>query len=114
MAKITQTPNLQAVTTWQDLRRFATTYFSSILQQINGNLDFVDNISAQQVSVTFSAANSIVPVAVSLGAVPTGFIVIKLSAPMIIYQPAGSNYTWLANQIFLQSNAAGTATLYII
>ena len=99
----------------QDFQRFVSNLFDNLFEQINGKLDFQENIRSSPLqTVVFTGSSDIHEITHNLGFVPHGIIPIKLSANAVIYAPSGSQYTWTSTNIFLQSSAAVTASLYII
>jgi hypothetical protein len=112
MAVVKAPNSFQGVKSLEDLARFLTNFTRALLQQVNGNLNFVQNISAYgPVSVVFATANSDVVVPHTLNRSPGGFIVINASKAMRVFQ---GNGTWTNTQIFLQSDTIATATIYVI
>ena len=115
MGKIANTFNVSNVNSLDDLRRFSSILDADIINQINGNLSFQDNLrTAGSYVVTFKSAMDIQTVSHNLNMVPQGVIEIYRTAAIITYAPQGNAYTWTSNQIFLQSNGAGSVTIYLI
>lgn len=107
MARITNISTLiQGIKTIDDLRRFVASALDSILTQLNGKLDFGDNIRTfGPVTVTFS---NTLPMKINhgLGRTPIGFFVTYLDRAAIIYVPNQTSFPWTDTQVFLQSNTA--------
>lgn len=115
MGRVKGVPSLSDVPTWQELRRYASIAIDRIMGQLNGGISFGENITASGPSVvTFASSADIQTVGHNLGRVPQGFIVVKLSAGITVYQPAGAENAWQSDKIFLTASGAGTATLYVI
>jgi hypothetical protein len=96
-----------------DFRRYSSALAAQIVQQMNGNLQFGANIaSSGLLSVVFPDASTVMTVNHRLGRVPVGYLVVFLTGAATVYVPQGYNFT--NTQIFLQSDSAVTAKLYII
>lgn len=108
--KLNAVQNISNVTTVSDLARYASIVFEQIESILNGGVTFTDNFQSAIVSVTFSAANTQVQIAHSLGRIPVGYILTKASAAMIIYDGGSAN---TANDIFLKSSAIGNAQILV-
>lgn len=97
---------IQGVETIADLRRFLANAMDSILTQLNGKLDFGDNIRTfGPTNVLFSTT---LPTKINhgLGRTPIGYFVTSLDAAAIIYVPNQTSFPWTDTQVFLQSNTA--------
>lgn len=94
----------------EELARFVEIYCDDVTAVVNGGLDFQTNFNAKIVSAVFSSANTTVGVSHGLGRVPSGYIVVGLSAAMTVFNGSGSNTT---SVIYLQASAAGSASLLI-
>lgn len=85
----------------------------AIVSEVNGSLDFVQNIRASGPStVVFPNSTDIVTVTHTLNRVPLGFIVINLDAAITLYKPASP--AWETGKIYLKSSGAGTAIIYVV
>lgn len=100
---------LSNVRNQEELIRYASQDISSIADILNGGLDFT-NFRAATVDVVFKAANSSQQVTHKLGKIPTGYIVVKKSVSMVVYDGVGDATD---QDIFLKSSAIGTARLVI-
>jgi len=81
-----------------------------IVDLVNGSIDVVDNVNVSSVSVTFSGASTTVEVPHTLGRVPRGYLVAKLSTGITIFDGSGTNTDSL---LYVQATGAGTATLLV-
>lgn len=110
MSKVTNSTQLQRV---PDDRKW--TYTSILFQQIqdilNNGILFGDNLNGQIKTVSFNAANTDVFVAHDLNRVTQYFIVLNLSAAMIVYKGSQAN---TVQGSFLRSSAVGTADVFLI
>ncbi len=106
--KITATSNLQQVKE-EELARYTDIFCQDVTQVVNGQLDF-SNFNAKSVSVTFLSANSTVAVNHGLSRIPLGYLVQSLTANMVIFNGTSGNTTSI---LYLQSSAAGTASLLV-
>ena len=98
--------SISQVTDLDSLRRYIAISFQTIQTALGNELSFSDNINCKIISVQFGAPNSDVTVAHLLGRPPIGYIPIRLSAAMTLFDgtknPTSSNIT-------LQSSAEGNA-----
>ena len=108
--KITQNPDVSNVPNLEDLKRFSSILFGQIASAVNGGLSLPDNFFGQAISVTFSAANTDTPLDHNLNKIVTNYIVLNRSANMVIFNGSGAS---TSSRIYLQSSAAGTATVYL-
>ena len=113
MARLKVIPDVSQSPSWVELMRFSSMLFQQIVEQINGNLQFGQNIrSAGPYQVEFANGTDPVAVAHNFGAVPSGFLVINLDAGIVVYKPSGLE--WTRSQIWLRATSAGSATLYLV
>lgn len=77
---------------------------------LNSGITFQDNIRGRVIDVVFSAANSEVAVSHGLNITPTGFISVKPTAAMVLYD---SGKAWDKNNVYLKSSAIGTARIFL-
>lgn len=107
--------DLQNVTQTQVLARFVGAAFNSILLQLNGKLDFGDNIRCSgPLTVGFTTSSDPVKIPHSLGRQPLGYLVIQQDAAASIYSPNQNMYPWNATQIYLSASAAVNAQIFVI
>lgn len=102
--------NIQSVTTIEDLVRMMYSFFKDLLRVVNGNLNFVENIQGQYVSITFTNTSDDFPLLHNLGHTATGYLVVKRSTNMSIYDGVSA---WDSTRVFLKSSAKGTALVFI-
>lgn len=115
MPLIKQFFSISQLNSWQEVQRFASAVLDNIVDVVNGQLSFVDNINADgPYTVTFSGSSDVKSIVHNLNRVPTGVIEIYRTAAITTYTPSGVAYTWTNNKIFLQSSGAGSVTIYII
>lgn len=115
MARITVANVLSNIPTMEDVQRFLSAFISQATQQINGNLQFNQNIaSSPMITVGFTNSSNIVGVTHTLGRVPIGFLVATQTAAASLYAAQGASYLWTSNKIYLQSNVGVTASIFII
>lgn len=86
MGKVVAKPNVSNTKNWEELQRYSSIVIQDIVNQVNGNLTFSDNMNVTIVEHDFTAVN--VPFAVEhgLGRVPKGYIVIGITANTAVYQ----------------------------
>lgn len=102
--------DLSGVKTQTDLQNFISQMLKTIVDAINGNLAFGDNVFVSKVSATFASANTQVQVSHGLGVVPKGYIVAGRTANFTVFNGTSTN---TSSNIFLQASGAGTATLLV-
>lgn len=113
MSTVKGLPNVSTVAKWEELRRFTAVAFDRLLRQVNGGLNFGQNIFASGPNtVEFSGSGDIVKVPHSLKKVPDGFIVINLTTAIILYKASAPE--WSASDIYLSANGAGIATIWVL
>ena len=94
----------------ENLRRFTAKTLSDVVDVINGNLDFGDNVRCKIQTVNFLASNSDTQIAHGLGYVPTGYIVVGQSATGTVYDGSQAKTN---RDIWLKCTAAITVKLLI-
>lgn len=108
--KITATNDFTNLETLEDVKRYASIAVGQIKDALNGLLTFQDNFQSQIVSVSFASVNTDVQISHSLGRVPTGYLHIRSTAAMVLYDGASANTDAL---LYIRSNGVGTATVLI-
>lgn len=99
---------------FDEFKRFVSNYITNITQIVNGGLDFKDNIrSSVLTSIAFDGI-TVQTIPHTLGFIPNGYLVVYLDAAAVIYKPVGVQYAWTSSVIYLQSNVAVNAKIYII
>jgi hypothetical protein len=109
MAKVQSYSNLGTLKTIADYVRYASPIILALVNQVNGGLQFDDNLKTQTVNVTFGASNANTKVTHNLGKATTTYIVAQLSAQASIYLGSGS----AMNVIYLKASSPCQATLII-
>lgn len=99
--------NLQDI---EEFRRIVSILLENVVSILNNGILFSDNFSSKIQSVEFGAANTEVQVQHNLNRIPTGYLVLKLSAAAIIYDGTTSNTNTNA---FLRASAPCTATIML-
>lgn len=99
--------------------RYASALLQEITQQINGNLSFVENITASGPHVLSftNSAGQIITVEHTLGKVPLGHITVSTgNQAAIIYRANETVHPWTATKAFFVSSVTATysATVYLI
>lgn len=110
MGKIKEIAEIRAVTSFEDLRRFVSLQFKQILEIVNGNLNFTDNLRSVILNVTFPAANQDVKILHGLGVVPKGYIVIDSRTALTVTRTQNST----DSEIVLSSTAAASDVKLLI
>ena len=109
MSKITASTDLDKVKP-EDLPRYLTLFAQDVAKQLSNSLDFATNFNGKEISVTFTAANTEVATAHTLGRAPSKYVVTSASTALSVYSGATSNSS---DTIYLKSSAIGVATLLI-
>lgn len=110
MPRITLPTQLQGVAKLEDLRRFTTAALEQIRRIVNGRLAFTENIRATG-PLTVVLGTSEVAIGHNLGELPTGVLVVRLSANAAVYD---GTTAWTADTIYLRASSAVTAVIYVI
>lgn len=110
MAKVKSPSDLGNLKTFEELRQYITIFLTDLISQINGNLEFAQNIKTQEVVVTFSAANTNTAIPHSLGRVPAGYIQVEAGAATSLYNGNVANTAGVFN---LRSSAATTVRILL-
>lgn len=106
--------NLQSVLDIPALRRFVGAALDSMVTQLNGKLDFGDNIRCVgPLSVVLSGTDP-VKVPHTLGRQPLGYLVIQQDAGQTIYAPNQVMYPWTPTQIYLVATGSVNAQVFVI
>lgn len=107
MSKITPI-DLTNLTDTNDFMRFCSQLVGTIVDTINGKLEFDTNLLTQSVSVTFSATNTDTSVSHSLNKTGVKYIVTSKNAACDVYNglTAASSST-----LYLRGTVATTVTL---
>lgn len=113
MAKLTVIPDVSQVNGLDEVKKFTAMNFKTIVNEINGRLNFVSNIEAAgPYQVEFPNGSDVVIVTHNLSRVPTGFLVINLDSGIVVFKPATP--AWTNSRIYLQATAAGSALIYVV
>lgn len=108
--KVSSAQDVSNVSSWEELRRFSSQAITSIMAVLNGKVGFNDNLDCIFQDVTFGAAGQEQAVQHRLGRVPLGYIAVKSSAAVLLYNGTKENTDSVLN---LRANAAGTVTILI-
>lgn len=101
--KLTLPRNVSNLKTVEELGRFTQIAFDDIDNVLNGNVEFIENISVKKIDCLFSQANADTVFQHGLGRTPAGFFVVGLDVASIIYNATTANTTDL---IYLRSSIA--------
>ena len=107
--------DLQNVGTIEALRRFVGAALNSIVLQMNGKLDIVDNLRASgPLNVSIPSANTPVKIVHNLNRDPIGYWVVGQDAAVSVYYPSQAVYPWTPQQIYLSASGAVNLTIFVI
>ena len=110
MSKLSQESSIDRLTEPKEQVRFISIFFDQLVRILNNGLTFADNFDLKTVNVSFSSAVTNQAISHNLGRVPIGYIVIRRSANLSVWDgtsPFTSSYFYLA------SDAAGSVTLLV-
>ncbi len=110
MGKIGQVSEFPRSGDLEEVKKYLADFAKDTVQQVNGNLNFFDNIKCNIIDVTFSTANVDVPIRHTLGKTPTGYWLVKTNVAAILYTgstPATPEF------ITLKSSVAATTKIFL-
>lgn len=111
MGKIKAAAEVTNLKTEDERARYVQIFLQEVLEQVNGGLEFTENIKAKILDLKFTSANTDLAITHGLGKIPIGYwIVGKSSASVNLYD--GIN-EWTKNLIYLRSGATGTAKVIV-
>jgi len=58
MSSVTTPSDFSKLTSWEELKRWVSTWAVDLTNQFNGNIDFTSNIRCKILTVSFTAANT--------------------------------------------------------
>lgn len=98
MAKATPLGTTSNLVNPQDIARYVSISISSIIQQVNGNLTFKDNINNEVIDVSFTTSTLVQTIPHNLGRVPTMWYVGNMTTSNRIFQrkPPDINFLYLS------------------
>lgn len=108
--KIKATPDLSNVKGVEEVQRFATIVLKEIVEVLNGNVRFDDNLSANIISVNLTGSTQ-VAVSHGLGRVPLGYIVVKAPSALSVFDGDSENTT---ETLYIKSNTSAAISLLVI
>ncbi len=76
------------------------------VQEKTDNLPF-ENLDGERVTVTFTAANTLVPLSHNLKRIPAGFFVVRQAVAGTLFHDDQTDTPWTDQKIFLKSDTAG-------
>lgn len=103
--------DLAQLTTWQQLQRYVSDVIRQIVDLCNGKLSFSENFDCFTASVEFTSTSVDTAVPHGLGRAPNGYIIVKRSANMVIFDGSTENTD---SVLYLRTSATGTASVIII
>lgn len=98
--------NQQNPKNWADVSNIV----KKIINLINGEIKFQDNIKCNIVDVDFQVADADTPIDHNLGFIPVGYLVIQPTVSMNIYNGSQS---WSNGSIYLRSTVVGAARIIV-
>lgn len=110
MSKITNESNIDRINDKEAQASYISKFLDQTKRVVNGGLSFADNFDCKILNITFTAANSDTSLTHGLGRVPEGYIVLRLSTNLMVYD---GSIAATVNTISLKGSAIGTATLLL-
>lgn len=110
MGRVQSSTRVAGLNNINDLSKFVEICLDDIVNQLNGNVEFLKNMKLKTLSVAFTSANSDTTAIHGLGFVPNGYITYGLTASMTVYDGSAA---WTSSTITLRSSAVGTARLMV-
>lgn len=110
MSRITKDTSVDRFADWQTASKYCAELFEQIARLFSNGQSIADNFDAKILTLTFSSSATDTTLVHGLGRVPTGYLVLRRSANMVVYDGTGA---WSANSISLKSSAAGNATISV-
>jgi len=110
MGKLKTQFNLSSLKTTDELVRFLSQMTDEIYQVVNGQLQFDQNLKTSTVDVSFTAANTQVPINHGLGRVPTGYIQAKSNVAARVYDGGSANTD---SVLYLKSDAIANVKVIV-
>ena len=98
------------LTTVDEIQRYTAISLGSIINVINGNLTFGENLSGSFNSATFTGAGQEQGISHGLKRVPQGYIVVGRSTGITIYNGENAN---TVSTLYLRSTGVGTISVFV-
>lgn len=111
MAKIRESFDVGKITEIESFMRFVSTVLKALGLQINGGLEFGENIKSTIVDVVFPAGQVEVAITHGLGRIPIGFLIANRSTAANIYSGTSK---WTSKIIYLRASSAVNAKVVVI
>lgn len=91
MAKLQQAADFNQLKTIEDVTRFVTRFCSEVKDQINGNLQFQENMRCNIIECSFPLANRGYPFSHGLGKIPKGYFIVQTQTATTISDSPAQN-----------------------
>jgi hypothetical protein len=111
MSRITQDSSVDRFKDWAEASQFVSKFFEQVTKLFSNGITISDNFDAKILTLTFTSSATDTSLAHGLGRVPSGYLVLKRSANMVVYD--GSN-AWTSQNIYLRASAAGSITVAVL
>lgn len=102
MSKIRSIFQFSNLETLDSLTQHLNIFTDDLISNVNGNLEFGENIKTSLVTINFTAANTEVAVTHTLGRVPIGYMQVGANAAASLYAGTSANTDGI---IYLKSSA---------
>lgn len=110
MAQVVAKTNVSNCESWQELMRYTSIALTELRTQVNGNLNFSDNMFFRVVDVTFATASGETIVQHTLGRAPIIWLAGNISTDATVWQNAEPTST----QLNLSASLACSAKILLI
>ncbi len=110
MSQIKAPQSVSQAADFESLKRFVAQTLEAIISEVNGRLNFGDNIQGAFNTFVFPGPGVEVGADHGIGKVPAGYLVVSATGPMSVYDGSTANSDV---KIFLRSSAAGTAKVFV-
>ncbi len=93
----------------KEIQRYTAVSLQSVINAINGGLNFGENIQGTFRGATFTGAGNEQGIVHGLGRVPVGYLVVGRSTGVTIYNGENAN---TSSVLYLRSTGAGTINVF--
>lgn len=113
MSKLTSSSDFGNLSTWEDLKRWVSIWAKDVDTQINGELDFNNNIKCKILICSFPATNVTYDFSHKLGRIPIGFVLVDTPTTSSGIVARGTT-DWTTTTISLRCSDVGTSWKVLI
>jgi|GEM_PF-3135147 len=110
MSKVSSSSDFGNVVDFESLKRWVSVWAGDITGQVNGGLDFNNNIFCKIITYSFTQVNAEVILNHNLGKIPIGYILVKSGAVNTL---CSGSTAWTTTTISLKSTTATDCSILI-